>query len=728
MRSVCFSLTATLVFQSAASAQDRDVPERLEELIPDEAVENPEAWATQGAPASPLDAEDVLEADTEGDVQEVAEEAAAAIDPGAPLPETPLANLPGLGLAWPDEFELAEIELVEPDGSVDLADLDEAPIAPVGDKDIFRVGDELALTFPDDDDAFPERTEFLERFESLSTIEELDRDGDNLSLLAARAREDEELLTRLLQIYGYYDAQIIRNVGEGPGDPDDAAAVRFDVVPGQRYRFGAVDLGALNEDAEAEAFRQQFDISSGDFLSSDRIVAEREELDIALGETGYPFARISQPSLLIDHDRREGDLDMPVAPGGRYAFGNITSNRPEFLSGEHLETIARFEEGDLYQRSLELDLRRAITATGIVSSVDVSVREVAPPVGDTPGRVALDVELTEAPLRTIAGAIGYGSEEGLRVQASWEHRNLFPPEGAFRVRGIIGTQEQLAGITLRKSNFGGRDRVLNLDAFASTIDSPAFDANTASFIATYEQTSTLIYQKPLSWSFGIELVATDERPAPIDGVTNPRETFFVAALPASALIDTTDSLLDPTRGFRLGGRLSPEISRNENLNQQSFFLRGQVDASTYRSVMQNVVLAARTRFASIPGGPTDNLAPSRRLYAGGGGSVRGYGYRQIGPSDALGETNGGRSLVEVSAEARIRTGLFDGAVSIVPFLDAGSVGVETLPDFETIRFGAGIGLRYHTSFGPIRVDVGAPLNPGPDDSPVAVYVSLGQAF
>ena len=72
--------------------------------------------------------------------------------------------------------------------------------------------------------------------------------------------------------------------------------------------------------------------------------------------------------------------------------------------------------------------------------------------------------------------------------------------------------------------------------------------------------------------------------------------------------------------------------------------------------------------------------------------------------------------------------IIDGAVSVVPFLDAGSVSQDVIPDFDEIKLGVGVGLRYHTGFGPLRLDVGVPLNPGPDDSPVAVYVSLGQAF
>ena len=698
------------------SAQGQATDAELEDLIPDSAVDNPQGWASDSS-------------DPGGDTPE--EEFGAD---GADLdPETPLADLPDLAVEWPDDLELPPLDIDLPEEDIQFADLEIAgPEVAFTEADLVRLNDSLTLGFPQLDPPFTERGDFVERFEALSTIEELDGDDENIAQLAARAREDEELLAELLRVYGFYDGRIARSIGTSgaAGGADNAnpprPTVRFDVIPGQRYRFGAIDLGALGTARDADVLRRAFEIQPGDPMQSDRIETERFDLDTALGEFGYAFATIDEPQLLIDHDRDEGDLTMPVTPGGKYVFGAVTSSDENFLPGNHLATIARFDPGDIYQRSLELDLRRAITATGLVSSVTITPREVSAPVGDEPGVVAMDVGIERADLRTIAGAIGYGSEEGFRLAASWEHRNLFPPEGALKVRGILGTQEQLFGVGLRKNNFGGRDRILSLDAYASTIDSPAFDANTAGLVATYERRSTLLFQKPVSWSAGVELVATDERPPAVGGVAAPRSTYLVAAIPGYILLDSTDDLLDPTEGFRVSANLSPEVSRNRGT--QSFYLRARTDASTYKQVTDKVVIAARAAFGAIPGTDLANIAPSRRYYAGGGGSVRGYGFRQIGPRDTLGDPSGGRSVVEGAVEARIRTGFFDGAVSVVPFLDAGSVSQDVIPDFDEIKLGVGVGLRYHTGFGPLRLDVGVPLNPGPDDSPVAVYVSLGQAF
>ena len=140
------------------------------------------------------------------------------------------------------------------------------------------------------------------------------------------------------------------------------------------------------------------------------------------------------------------------------------------------------------------------------------------------------------------------------------------------------------------------------------------------------------------------------------------------------------------------------------------------------------MLAARLRAASIQGASRVDVAPSRRLYSGGGGSVRGYGFQGVGPRNDRGEAVGGASLVEFSLEARIETPLMGGAIEVVPFIDAGTVGLGSTPDFRFIQAGAGVGIRYKTTFGPIRVDVATPLNPTQFDSPVVVYVSLGQAF
>ena len=702
-----------------AAPQQQDVSptppsDALEDLIPDAAVANPEDWAAQGVGPSPI---------AEPEVEDVA----AAVEEQFDEPVDPAIA------ATLDNFEIPTFGELAPDPEVEaLAQIDAPDLIDLPELEEYRISDELVLAFPKDNDRFPERTDFLDRFRALSTVEKLDSGEDTVPQLAARARADEELLIEMLRTYGYYDGEVARQVsttGQGENIDIDMAGgnpvVRFDVLPGDRYVFGAIDLGNLGSAPDYTDLRAAFEIQPGDPLLADKIVEEELDLRLALGESGYPFAEVDAPSLLVDHEREEGDLTLPVEPGGKYVFAGVESADPRFLSDRHLSRIARFEDGDVYQASLEADLRRAILATGLVSTVSVTPREIAAPQGDQPGQVAMDVAFERAPLRTLAGAIGYGSEDGFKVEASWEHRNLFPPEGSLKLRGILGTRERVGSVTYKKNNFRGRDQVLTADLYFSDITTQAVKARTFALRGSFERVSNLLFQKPFSWRVGGEVLRTDETNIVRSGIPRPPQNYLIGSVFGSGTIDTSDDLLDPTKGFRVTGFLAPEVSRSNGT--EVFYLRAQADASYYMP-MGSTVLAGRVRAATVQGAEIFQVAPSRRLYGGGGGSVRGYGYQAIGPINDLGEPTGGASLVEIALEARIQTGFLDGAVEVVPFFDAGSVSIGSTPDFRFIRYGAGVGLRYKTSFGPIRVDVATPLNPGEFDAPVVVYVGLGQAF
>jgi len=240
-----------------------------------------------------------------------------------------------------------------------------------------------------------------------------------------------------------------------------------------------------------------------------------------------------------------------------------------------------------------------------------------------------------------------------------------------------------------------------------------------------ERQTTIIWQKPLSYSFGGEVLYSSERNLdPLRGALVRRQ-FYIAAVPVTLAYDGSDSLLDPTRGLRLAARISPEVS----VQSTTFgYLKVQLDGSFYRPFGEKFVIAGRARFGGIEGAPQQAIAPSRLFYAGGGGSVRGFGYQLVGPLNALNQPIGGRSLTEFSLEARIRLPVFGGNFGVVPFVDAGNVYTTALPSLTGLRVGTGLVLRYYSNFGPIRIDVGTPLARRPTESLISIQVSLGQAF
>jgi translocation and assembly module TamA len=611
-------------------------------------------------------------------------------------PSAPLDPLPDLGVDWPD--------------------MEAAPGDPIADAPDAAIADASAgLRYTVRIEGLDLETETTVRalFDPLSTLERNRREPANAAQIDRRAREDADLLAELLRARGYYDA-LVRTRVEAAGAE---VVVTLEAEPGPVYRFAQVSLPGVEDAGEdMAALRDAFGVAADQPVDAARVAAGEAALRVELGKRGYAFAEIGEMDIAVDHETRTAALTLAVNPNGTRRFGRIVVEGRPLFSPRHIQTIARWKPGEPYQAALIEDLRRALIATGLVSAVAIR------PVAAEGKSVDLAVSLERAPMRTIAGQAGYGTGEGIRIEASWQHRNLLPPEGAVTFRGVAGTQEQLIGVVLRRNNFLRRDQVLNAQFAISHIDRAAYDARTSILAGSIERQTNLIWQKKWTWSAGAELIATDERDVDLASGTTRRRTFFIGALPASLSYDGSNDLLDPVTGYRLALRVSPEAS----LQSGTFgYARTQIDASLYQPFTPTVTLAGRIRLGTILGAGRDRIAPSRRFYAGGGGSVRGYGFQRLGPRDPVfDDPIGGRSVTEFALEARIRWGNW----GIVPFLDGGNISTSPLPKFDNLRFGAGIGVRYHTRFGPIRVDVGTPLNPRSGDGRVAVYVSLGQAF
>jgi translocation and assembly module TamA len=624
---------------------------------------------------------------------------AAELDPNAPL-----APLPDLGVAWP---ELNAKDTAPAPAPANPSKRLSLPVA--GDMRYTLQVEGLA--------SVSDSEELLRAFRQQSALEAERKDPANAAQIGRRAGADADLLAQQLRAQGYYDAVV------EPRTEKSGAALNVVLAadPGTQYRFASVELPGLDAAGpDAARLRNAFPVKAGDPVVAADVIAAGLSLTTMLGEQGYAGARLGEQDVEVNHLTHLATLTLPVTPGPVARFGSIrVSGRPPFSAG-HVALIARFRRGEPFQRSKVDDLRRALIATTLVANADIQLVPV-----DAGRTVDLAVRLEPSPSHTIAGELGYGTGQGARLEVSWTDRNFFNPEGALTLRGIAGTAEQLAGVQFRRSNFMMRDQTLNIQFSASHQRFAAYTAKTIDLAANIERQSNFIWQKPWTWSYGGEWLGTIERGVFSSAGVKDTRRFLVAALPLALGFDGSDSLLDPTRGFRLSGRLSPEISFHGG---HFSYGRAQIDASAYHPVSDGVVAAGRVRLGTIFGAGLFNIAPSRRLYSGGGGSVRGYGYQQLGPKDLDGDPIGGRGLAEFALEARVRLKQFGGNFGVVPFFDGGTLTSTARPDFSHWRYAAGLGVRYYSSFGPIRVDFGVPLNRQKGDGPFAVTVSLGQAF
>ncbi|WP_231889685.1 autotransporter assembly complex protein TamA [Erythrobacter neustonensis] len=575
-------------------------------------------------------------------------------------------------------------------------------------------------------------------FDNLSALEAGDGEAANVAQLAARLTEDSALLQRMLASEGWYEAAVTTRIDRSDAPSGQPLIAVLSVAPGDRFVFSDIVIDA-DPVEPADLIAKNFALKVGEPIIAERVQGAEANLAVRLPENGYPFATVGQRDILLDQDTNDGVYTLPIDIGPRSRFGGIETTGNQAFDAAHIAVLARFERGDLYDSRDIDDLRQALVATGLFNTISVVPQRTGEAVGDGTEYTTVLVEQDAGPPRTLAGSAGFGTGQGFRLEGSWTHRNLFPPEGALIANVVAGTQEQGAGLTFRRANAGRRDRTFQLRADALRSDFAAFEAFTGQLSALISYDSTPIWQKPLTYAYGVRLIGTNEQDYDFDLGQLNRRTFFIGGLTGQLGIDRTDSLVDATRGFRVTTLVEPEGSLQGGFTP---YVRARLDASAYYSATDSIVLAGRVRLGTIQGIERFDLAPSRRFYAGGGGSVRGFGFQELGPKVEIANPDfdpadpedkdsptifrpiGGLSMNELAAEVRYRFGNF----GVVGFVDAGQVYEGTTPDFSSLQYGAGIGARYYTNFGPLRLDVAIPLERQPGESNIAVYVSIGQAF
>lgn len=652
--------------------------------------------------------------------QAAAPQAELQVPTAPPIADVPAGTLPPEAPVDPELAQpltpLGSTDTVPLQTAADVAEVDAPEIRYVT---VVRGLDEIGLE---------------DEFKTLSALEEGDGKAANATQVNARGKEDEQLAVRLMKSLGYYDGVASVALETVPDQKGRLRAV-LTATPGAIYKLGAINVTA-SETVPPNLVREQLPLKTGDPIEAARVQGAEANVALVLPQRGYPFVEVGDRDILLDDTTLTGDYTLPVETGPRSSFGVVRTEGDAVFDLDHLSIFPRFKQGELYDTRKRDDLREALVATGLFDTVGVEPVRTGQAGPDGTEQVDLMVRQTKGPWRSLAGSGGYGTGEGVKLEGSWTHRNLFPPEGALILTAVGGTQQQGASATFRRNNAGRRDRTFSAGVAANHANYDAFDAFTGTIFARWAYDSTPIWQKQFTYAFGAELTGTNESVFDFSRNERVRRTYGIAAIPLQAVWDKSDDLLNPTKGFRLKLNVSPETSVQGSVRP---YARTMVEGTAYYPISDSLVIAGRVRAGSIFGIDRDDLSPSRRYYGGGGGSVRGYGFQRLGPFEPVSSLRpdedgnidigdlrpvGGRSINEFALEARYRFGNF----GIVPFIDAGNAYESTFPTASNLRFGAGVGGRFYTNFGPMRVDIATPLNPRPGDGKVALYVSIGQAF
>jgi translocation and assembly module TamA len=498
--------------------------------------------------------------------------------------------------------------------------------------------------------------------------------------------------------------------GSGP------VPVRILVDPGKQFRFG--DVSVRDADGRVYSAVEQ-GLAPGQLAKSTVILDAEQALVLELERDGHPFAKVSGRDVVADHARGLLDVSLELDAGPVAPFGQTAVDGAESVDSQFIARMAGIRQGEQYDPEELAAAEKRLRALEVFSSVNVRGSESLS--GD--GSVPVEVTVSERKHRYLGVGATYSSTDGGGLEAYWGHRNLFGRAEKLRIEGSVsslGKTGQVKDMTWRGAALFEKPGVLGpASKFVSRLELEQenpdayrrFSVEAAAGI-TYELTA----QQTVSAGVNVEYARLT------DSFNVDLETITVA-LPLEYVRDTRDSKLNPTSGTRLSLLVEPTYE----INGGATFVKLRAEASAYRALDadKRFVLAGRVAAGTIYGASLASVPANRRFYAGGGGSVRGYGYQDIGPVNAAGQPTGGRSLIETSAEIRI--GVTD-TIGLVPFVDAGLVSASETFSGAKFKAGAGIGVRYSTPFGPLRVDVAVPLNKDATDPDYGIYAGIGQAF
>jgi translocation and assembly module TamA len=582
-----------------------------------------------------------------------------------------------------------------------------------------------------------------------STLQSLQSDPPpDAAALVARAGADLPRLIDALWGAGYYNARVTINVAGVPmvlqASRTEAATraaagyraralVPIQIVADPGPQFALRNVAVLDARTgrpfpPSELPPRVVQIKPGDPARSADILAAEARIVDHFRSQSRPFAKVQQQNPVVFHPAQAMDVTLGIDPGPRAGIGAISIQGAENVDPAVVRSFIYTEPGDPYSPAALASMRKSISQIEALSSVRIREAETL----DAYGNLPLFVEITERPPRVIGASAQYSTTDGPALRAYWAHRNLFGGAERLRLEGSIFYLTENGGQPDRNEDpgwddLGGRFRASFLKpALWGTRNDLLIDAlverdRTEGYTSRLVNVAAGIRHR-FSQTFSIQGGIEYERGQATDILG--QIDYTLVGLPVSLSYDSTDNLLNPTKGVRLIASVTPYP---EFLGSSVPITVARGTASTYYAFDEEAryVLAGRLGLGSIVGADLDEIPANRRFFAGGGGSVRGYRYQTLSPT-FLGEPIGGRSLLEASLEARIK---ITDTIGIVPFVDAGTAFESSYPDFdESIRVAVGLGLRYYTGIGPIRLDVAIPVNPERGDPSYAIYVGIGQAF
>jgi translocation and assembly module TamA len=547
----------------------------------------------------------------------------------------------------------------------------------------------------------------LEAVSQLVTLK--DRLPPSAGALRRRAEDDLARLKQALESQGYWAAMLNLQMNTD----SDPARVVVEIDPGPRYTLRTVTF-QTPEGTTPPVLEHYHPIAFGLELGkpalSAAVLAAERRIAATMGHFGYPWAKVTDRKVVVDHGTRAMEVTYTVDPGQPARFGEAKIVGLQRLEPGYVERRIKWKPGTTYDGREVEDTRKSLVDTGLFTAVRITPAKEQ--LAD--GTVPMTIDATERLPRSIGAGVTYNTSEGFGTRAFWEHRNVFGAGEKLRLSADVAQQKLGVNSTFRIPDVLGVDQDLLFSADLADESPEAYTSRRLRLFSGVEKRMFRTVSAGAGLSFE-KAVVTD--------ILN-QQNYTLLGLPVFARRDTSDDFLNPTAGTRSSLTVTPY--RSLAGTSDLLFLSSRATGSVYQAIDDagNYVAAAYGAAGTIIGEGLSAIPADKRLYVGGGGSVRGYGYQRAGPLGPDNKPIGGRSSLEIGTELRIK---ITESIGIVPFVEAGNAYEGVVPGGKLL-VGAGLGGRYYTAIGPVRLDVGFPLEKRPGDSAFQLYISLGQAF
>lgn len=528
--------------------------------------------------------------------------------------------------------------------------------------------------------------------------------------MARRAAEKGE---NYLNSRGYYAPEISYTVV-----PDEPPVVALRIEPGPLFTFASisVDTGSAALSPVAVKAIDAVRVSKvGDIALPSAIISEEAGLLAALKAVGHADARVLERLVLGDREAGTLELTYRLNPGPRIQLGETVFDTNTRVRQSYLNRVIPYQSGDFYTPQALSVLNRRLNATRNFRFVSVQLSPDG--TGEmTDGVETRDVlvQLEDRDRYTLSTGASFSSSEGPGLTAGLIRRNATRRGDTLSTALTLATLERTLTVDWRIPNITAYDRTLVMSAEAGREETDAFDREAVTSTGAFEVRAS----DHLTYALGVGSEFTREE----DAFEQRDQQILSSSL--GVRLDYADDPLDATEGWRIDARAEPGIVIGDR-EAQYVSVNGQISAYQGLAANDRLILASRLRSGFVFGATLSDLPVSRRFFAGGGGSARGFEYQSVGPEDSLGTPTGGRGLLEVSTELRWRR---RGPLGFVAFLDGATVSADQGVQFDEVRYSVGIGARYDTLVGPIRFDIATPVDPRDGEDPLQFYISIGQAF